>query len=380
MAGFKFGAAPSPEVSAYFRQKGVRPAFHHSEVWGEEHAYAFTVAKAVQADVLGAIRTSLQAAIDSGVPYEAWAKRLKPELQGLGWWGRGEMVDPASGEVRDVQLGSPDRLRTIYDANLRSARAAGQWDRAQRTKAVLPFFAYELGPSVEHRPEHSVKQGLILPVDDPFWDAWFPPNGWGCKCWVRQITRAEAMRRGGPSEAPVIDLKEWKRLRDDGSVEVVKVPAGIDPGWQTNAGKNRAGTLMKNLVDRVARQGEGDARALLADMWSGSTPEVLANLPRPVAAPVAIAPRTLRADGAANSAAVVSIQTDTLSRLAQADDQAEAVRPADLSGVQAMLDDGVIVDRSAAFVEVEGMLAGRKRRVRLQKTDAGLVITDLRAA
>ena len=38
------------QVSAYLREKQMRPAFRHTEVWGEEHAYAFTVAKAVQAD------------------------------------------------------------------------------------------------------------------------------------------------------------------------------------------------------------------------------------------------------------------------------------------------------------------------------------------
>lgn len=375
-AAFKFGSAPPPEVSSYFRDKGVRPAFRHTEVWGEEHAYAFTVAKAVQAEVLGAIRASLQKAIDDGVPYEAWAKRLKPELEGLGWWGRGEMADPATGEKKDVQLGSPDRLRTIYDANLRTARAAGQWDRAQRTKAVLPFFAYELGPSVEHRPEHAVKQGLILPVDDPFWDAWFPPNGWGCKCWVRQITRAEAMRRGGQSQAPVIDLKEWKRKRDDGSFAMVKVPVGIDPGWATNSGKNRSATLMQNMSERLAGQGEPSARALLSDMWTGSTPEVLAKLPRPVAAPVAVTPDSLRQGGEV-TAPLVTVQTDTLARLANAD-QAARIAPTDMAGVQTMLDEGAVIERTAAGLVVDGQLAGRGHRARFEIVGGGLVLVDLR--
>ena len=54
--GFAFASKPPAEASAYFRQKGDRPAFRWTEVWGEEHAHAFTVAKAVQADVLKAIR------------------------------------------------------------------------------------------------------------------------------------------------------------------------------------------------------------------------------------------------------------------------------------------------------------------------------------
>ncbi|MFK0299271.1 phage minor head protein [Brevundimonas sp. NPDC090276] len=250
---FTFGSDPSPEISAYLRQKQMRPAFRHTEVWGEEHAYAFTVAKAVQADVLTAIHDSLQTAIDKGVPYEAWARNLKPELKRLGWWGDAvEMADPATGEVKPRELGTPRRLRTIYSANLRSARAAGQWERGQRTKAVLPFYLYQLGPSERHRPEHIGKEGVVRPVDDPLWATWFPPNGWGCKCWLRQITKAEAERRG---VTPAFDVPTttFSRTRDDGSTERVTVPVGIDPGWASNPGLNRASTLMTNMTMKLRR-------------------------------------------------------------------------------------------------------------------------------
>ena len=28
--------------------------------------------------------------------------------------------------------------------------------------------------------------GIIKPVDDPFWNTNYPPNGWGCRCNVIQ--------------------------------------------------------------------------------------------------------------------------------------------------------------------------------------------------
>ena len=344
--GFTFAAKPPAEASAYFRQKGDRPAFRWTEVWGEEHAHAFTVAKAVQADVLKAIRSSLQKAIDQGRPFEAWSRDLTPELQRLGWWGVKEMADPATGEVKPAQLGSPRRLATIYDANLRSARAAGQWDRGQRTKAVLPFWLYQLGPSIDHRPEHVAKEGVILPVDDPFWDAWFPPNGWGCKCWLRQITRAEAQRRGGPSAPIEVPTKAWRRQRDDGTWETAQVPVGIDPGWQTNPGKARSETLMRNLVDRLTDHGEADARALMSGMWEGSTPEVLASLGRRVFAPVAIAPEHVRRE-LGGEGQVVMVGADTLA--AKVDKHGRGrrgLRPADFGRVQEILDRGELVERS----------------------------------
>lgn len=351
--GFTFGDKPSPEVSAYLRDKALRPAFRSSEVWGQEHAHGFTVALATQLDVLATLKEAVQHAIDKGVPFETWARDLTPELQRLGWWGQADIADPATGEVKLRQLGSPRRLRTIYQANLRSARAAGQWERGQRTKAVLPFYLYQLGPSENHRTEHVAREGLIRPVDDPVWETWFPPNGWGCKCWLRQITRAEANRLG--ISAPVIiDTVPQRRLRDDGTYETVHVPVGIDLGWATNPGLSRARTLMTNLSDRLATAGEPAARALMADLWSGSTPDVLAAQPaarephakaRRFLAPVAAASTaTLTATGA--TAPVVMVGSDYIAKITDGHgDGARPTRPQDFGRVQSILDDGDLVER-----------------------------------
>lgn len=345
MAAFTFGGDPPPEVSAYFRDKNLRPAFRWTEVWGQEHAHAFTVAKAVQLDVLTAIRDSLQTAIDKGVPYEQWAKALTPELQRLGWWGQVEMADPATGEVRPRQLGSPRRLRTIYDANLRTARAAGQWERAQRTKAVLPYFSYELGPSEHHRPEHVAREGTIAPVDDPIWNAWYPPNGWGCKCWLRQITRSEAGARGGPTpDLSVGPEVGFTRRRDDGTAERITVPKGIDPGWATNPGKSRSQTLMQSLATKLDEAGPATARAAMADFWEGSTPKAISELPERVFAPVAIASPALKAALGATADVVMVGSGELAAKVAKHGAKgSRAMRPSDFGKVQAVLDQGHIV-------------------------------------
>ena len=140
--GFVFSTDPPPEALAYFRNKGLRPSFNWQDVWAQEHAFAFTVAKATQLEVLLTIRKAVDDALAKGLTFDDFSKQLAPRLQGFGWWGRQFVVDPLTDQEIVAQLGSPQRLRLIYDANLRSAHAAGQWDRAQRTKAVLPFFLY----------------------------------------------------------------------------------------------------------------------------------------------------------------------------------------------------------------------------------------------
>ena len=227
------------EALAFFAAKGIRPSFDYRDVWREEHAQAFTVAKAMQDDVLTAIKEALQTALAEGQTLRDF-QGIQPLLEKLCWWGIQDRIDPLTGEERTVQLGSPRRLRLIYRANMRTARAAGQWHRAERTKQARPYLLYQLGPSREHREEHVSWAGLILPIDHPWWRTHFPPNGWECKCRVRQISQRERDRLAATgnylTEAPALNRRSWVNKRTG---EIERVPKGIDPGWDANAGISR---------------------------------------------------------------------------------------------------------------------------------------------
>lgn len=221
----------------WFRAKGMKPSFDYRDVWQEEHATTWTVAKAMNLDILEAIRSAVDEMIDAGQDFGTFKRELQPLLVKQGWWGTANMVDPLTGEKRDVQLGSPRRLRTIYDINLRTANAAGQWRRIERTKKTHPYLLYQLGPAQHHRPQHLAWDGILLPADDSFWSSHFPPNGWGCKCWVRQVSRREGERLLVTGKyldkAPTPEQMEYINRRTG---QVLKVPVGIDPGWAYNPG------------------------------------------------------------------------------------------------------------------------------------------------
>lgn len=220
-------SSPGPvpkEALDYFKSKGIKPSFNYREVWKEEHNLAYTIAKVAEEDVLKDMREATLLAIENGVPFKEFQQSVRGILDRSGW----------SAYVSDnAKL---YRLELIYETNMRVARAAGQWQRIERTKRSLPYLVYELGPSVRHRPEHVLWEGVILPVDDPFWNDHMPPNGFGCKCGVRQIGRAEAERLGGVSDRPSMKKVPWKN-KETGEVEMV--PIGIQPGWDYNPGKDR---------------------------------------------------------------------------------------------------------------------------------------------
>lgn len=217
--------APGPvpkEAVAWFKAKNLKPSFSYLGTWKEEHARSFVIAKVMELNILADVQRILAESLEEGKTFRQFQTEALPLLEKSGWL-----------PFARVQGGVPNRLRTIYDTNMRVSRATGHWQRVQRTKKALPYLVYELGPSERHREEHVAWAGTTLLVDDPWWDEHATPNGWGCKCHIRQAGRREVDRRGGPSERPKVERVRWKN-KVTGKSELI--PKGIDPGWNYNPG------------------------------------------------------------------------------------------------------------------------------------------------
>jgi SPP1 gp7 family putative phage head morphogenesis protein len=259
---------PPAEAVAFYRRKGLELSFDWRDLHGEEHAKAFTVAKVMQADILRDLHEAVDRAISEGVPLEKWRKELEPVLREKGWWGRKAMEDPLTGEVREVQLGSPRRLRTIYDTNLRTSHAAGRWQQIQRTKARRPFLRYVHQDNANPRQHHKALHGLVLPVESPFWATHYPPNDFGCHCTVQQLSDRDLTRYGYKvaERAPTPQLERWENPRT-GAVRMV--PRGVRPGFDQHHGHAAEGAA--RLFGERLLEARPDVGAQL---WSSSGPEL----------------------------------------------------------------------------------------------------------
>jgi len=274
-----FNLAPA-EAVAYFRQKGYRIGFDHRDVWQQEHQAAFTVAKAMQLDLLKDIREQVDAAIELGTTFAEFKANLKPNLVKRGWWGKAMMDDPLTGETKEVQLGSTRRLKTIYDHNLRTAHGEGQWQRTQETKTALPFVLYDHTPSEHERPEHKAWDGKVLAVDDPWVAAHWPVKAWGCKCRMIQLGQRQLDRMGlkvGP--APVDKMVSYTNKRTG---ETQQIPAGVDPAFHYPPGGRRA-NLTEHLAGRLETLQPGlrpaGVRALAGDAFAAWAEQPVGNWP-----------------------------------------------------------------------------------------------------
>lgn len=263
-----FPRVPDDAAIAALARRGINlePSGHWTEIWQDEHQKAFTVAQSAGFDVLKDIFSALLEAERAGITFAEFRRNLTPILQAKGWWGKVQRIDAGTGELTEVQLGSPRRLRTIFDVNLRVSAAQGDWERQQAGKADRPYLRYVALLDDRTRPQHRLWHGTILPVDHPWWDTHYPPNGWRCRCKAMSVSDADLAAEG------------WSvtgQARDDGTTpwvnprtgEVLEVPRGIDPGWAYNPGKTDAAAhaarvAMDKLAELPPRMGAQAIAAL----------------------------------------------------------------------------------------------------------------------
>ncbi|MBT2294543.1 phage head morphogenesis protein [Pseudomonas fluorescens] len=189
-----FGLEPEKAI-AYLKFKGYAITWNWQDMLDQAHDQAFTVAKAMRLDLLSDIRAALETALQDGQTLKQFITNMQPILESQGWWGQQVIVD-SEGVGELVQLGSPRRLKTIYQTNLQSAYMAGRKAEMEQTAETHPYWMYVAILDGKTRPSHRALHGQVFRHDDPIWSAIFPPNGFNCRCRVVALTEAAVKRRG----------------------------------------------------------------------------------------------------------------------------------------------------------------------------------------
>ena len=99
-------------------------------------------------------------------------------------------------------------LRAEYNFTHAAADMAAKWEEFAEDGDRYNLQYRTVGD--DHvRPEHAALNGTTLPFSDAFWDSYYPPNGWNCRCTVVQVRktkypetpREEAYKRGAEALA-----------------------------------------------------------------------------------------------------------------------------------------------------------------------------------
>lgn len=105
-------------------------------------------------------------------------------------------------------------LQAEYQTARQAGHHARNWQSYVKDKDLFPALEYRTAADERVREEHAAFDGMVRAVDDPFWDEYYPPNGWRCRCYVVQ------------TDAPVSEPRAI--LPED----------DIRPDFKTNVGKH----------------------------------------------------------------------------------------------------------------------------------------------
>ncbi len=251
---------PFAEQVAFWQQKlgNLVPTAQWDDLWKAQHDSAFMVAGAAKADLLADLAAAVDQAIAQGTTLAQFRKDFRAIVQKRGWHGW-------TGE--GSRAGEAWRTRIIYTTNCQTSYSAGRL--AQLREGGFALWVYRHNDSVLHpRPLHLAWNGLTLPPDHPFWQTHYPPNGWGCKCYVlgARDDKGAARLGGDPGKTPP---GGW-----DTAVEKTGEQPGIDKGWGYMPGdtvsdtvralESKAGTLPNPLAASLSA--DVKRRATLGEM------------------------------------------------------------------------------------------------------------------
>ena len=253
------------EAIKYLNSKGYKFSWDWHEVWQDAHTRSFTVAKVMREDILTDIREIVQKSLDEGLTLQQFTKELKPKLLDKGWWGaisgtpeevKDELLKrklikdasliPAGNEPVTIQLGSLRRLKTIYRTNIQTSYMAGRYKSQIDNIDNRPYWQYVAVMDKRTRPTHAQLNGRVFRYDDPFWDSFYPPNGWGCRCRVRALSNDNLKDRSLDVDSSEGQLSEEMQVvsKKTGEEKPVAVytdsltghKISPDVGWSYNPG------------------------------------------------------------------------------------------------------------------------------------------------
>ncbi|WP_292999589.1 phage minor head protein [Nevskia sp.] len=234
-----YGSLPLKQQIEFFRDKLNLPTKSYTDIQGAAHDQAFVVAGALKADLLNDLRGAVDRVVADGIGFEAFKKDFRSIAAKHGWAYNG---------------GSNWRAQVIYETNLNQSYNAGR--EAQMAdpelRARRPYGMYKHYASPNERPEHVAWDGLIIPLDDPWWDSHSPANGWGCKCKKFMYSDRDVERRGLKVVKPPPEEFEDRVIgKRSGNPQTVRVPKGIDPGFAYTPGKSTLGKLAERGLGSI---------------------------------------------------------------------------------------------------------------------------------
>ena len=150
--------------------------------------YASTVSYLAGLDQIESVLSSAYKVLESGGTFADFQK----------------LVDESGIELSEAHLDN------VFRTNIQNAYARGKWSHQQQNKDKRPYLEYMAINDSRVRPTHLALDGVIRHIDDPFWQKYYVPNGFRCRCTTNAITEKQAIRKGITSNEDLPDVQPDK--------------------------------------------------------------------------------------------------------------------------------------------------------------------------
>ncbi len=315
----QFEPKPFNEALKYWDSKVQLSPSQYARLTDEAKVRAFAVAGMAKGDELNTIYQAMRKQMESGVSFADFKKDIAAVIDKRGFTGA-----------------KARRIETIFRTNLQTAYQVGRYQQMAENASNRPYWMYDAVMDGSTRPTHAAQHGKVFRHDHQFWNTWYPPNGFRCRCSVRTLSERQLKARGLTAES--VDPTN-KLIEPVDPVTGVKLPARHmlpDNGFAINAGKTYWAQTVALVSDRLEQWPAEIAREAIKDF----NRDALAHwLSHPDGFwPLALAGKELEQIGA--KTAVISLSKDTLAKQARHHGEIGA---ADYRNVQRVIDDGVVI-------------------------------------
>jgi SPP1 gp7 family putative phage head morphogenesis protein len=219
---------PFFEAISFFKQKGVAPTKTWKDFIGAMTTRVFTMAGVTKESLLNDTKAILEENMAKNVSYNQFKKDFKSLLSKKGWNN-----DPNDEESK---LLKPWRIETIFRTNVQTSFQAGRYEQLKELSTLFPYWEYESINDSRTRSSHRALNGIILRHDDPFWDNFYPPNGFNCRCTVNVVFREVKQSEIAEGTITKVEDKDSKATKAIFTMKNGK-KLETDFGWDYNVGK-----------------------------------------------------------------------------------------------------------------------------------------------
>ena len=171
-----FEPLPFEEAIEFFKDKLPLTKKQFASLAKEAKVKAFMLAGEQNLQLIERVKKRLEKALAEGTTFRDFKKEVGTLFDNLG-------ITPIN----------TYHLETVFRTNVQTAYQVGRYKQMTHpdVAAARPYWQYNAVDDAGSRPEHLAQNGKVYPADHSFWDEWYPPNGFNCRCTVTTLSPEE---------------------------------------------------------------------------------------------------------------------------------------------------------------------------------------------